>query len=380
MLNDCVDHAIRLNISVCRAFVAFMRRRDKEKPDEVELRVLDEDEEDVLPEEVIEPEVEENVEVLEPETKAAVVAKTYEPDISAILDVDDGAEDVESGWGGKSLTVSPIGWFILAGLLVIVITTWAIVAIYYAQPELKTIKSEKVDLSRESVEEKKKVRKTLDAMEHAIRGYLEAETISEMNRHVRHPKRVKPLMEKYYSKYSIRPFRYQRLIEVKPLGLENHAFVQVKALLQSGNTRMFVLQQVDNEKFAVDWEADVSYQPISWGDFIKERPVTSMDMRVFMKPDNFYAYEFRDDEAFDCYHLSVRDGEGFIFGFVRKESQVALALRKYVMNNRLYDSKVRAQPLMLRLRFPEGAQSNKCVWIDALIAPRWILLDNTEGR
>ena len=317
------------------------------------------------------------VEVLKPDNEARLDAKTYKPDVVDILDQKE-VVNSEEQWGGATLRVPPIGWFVLVGLVLLSLSVWVVMVLWKAQPELETIVREKQDLGRERSKELVAVKNTLAAMERAVQGYLAATTVDEMLTHVRHAARVRPLMEKYYQTRKITPVEFERFDRTLSLGLESMSFMTAEVILRDGGKRALVIEQIGPEEFVVDWESEVCYQPIEWKTYLEEKVTTPMDMRVYIIPDNFYAYEFRNEKKFDCYRLVAKGHDDHLFGFVRKGSEVASKLNRYTQINGLMDQGAVAQPLMLKIRFPADSVSKKCVWIDEMIAPRWVRIELPE--
>lgn len=353
-----------------------MKKKDASTPQPPELRVLD-GQDDAPPggdATKLRAGAPEDVEVLRPDRKARLDAKAFRPDVSDILGEAEEEADAEEKWGSGTRKMPPLGWLVLAGILVTGLALWAVVSVYKAQPALDSVAQEKDDLERARAEETAEAKETLAAMERALEGYLAASTVDEKIRYVRQPERVGPLMRAYYSEHPLNASHYARLERMRALGLESFAFAYVQVVLADGSRKNLVLQQMSRDSFAVDWETEVCYQPMDWGDYLRQRPPGAVEMRVKMRPDNFHAYEFRDEEQFDCYRLTARGHEKHLFGFVRRDSKVAKDLAGFVEANELSLEGAEPQPLLLRIRFPEGSPSRNCVWIEELVAPRWLVV------
>ncbi|MFK7912054.1 MAG: hypothetical protein AB8F34_15850 [Akkermansiaceae bacterium] len=355
-----------------------MSNRDEKAPHDPKLKVLDEQSQTPPVEKIEKLTAHESevVEVLKPDREARHDAKTFKPEVADILDAEEEKIDTEENWGINTIKVPPIGWFVLAGILLVGLGVWGAMNVYNAQPELETVDREKDELEQKRAEDAIKVKKTLAALEHAVAGYLGAERIEDKLKFVRHAKRVEPLMRKYYTDESLNAVQYEHIERTRSLGLETRSFVYAKVVLSDGRKKSLVLQQLEDELFVVDWESDVCYQPINWETYIKERPTEAQVMRVKIKGDNYHVYEFRDEETFDCYRLTAKGSQNHLFGFVRKGSPVARELVHFAEKNGLNNEAAKAQPLMLKIRFPKDSPSKKCVWIEQMVAPRWLLVDS----
>lgn len=207
-------------------------------------------------------------------------------------------------------------------------------------------------------------------MEESVRGYLAAESIESLLPFVRHPHRVQPLMEEYYREHQLQPTEFLRFNRMRSMGLENLPFLYGKVSLTDGSTRKLLIEELEDGAFRIDWESDVCYQPMAWSQYIAQRPHQSMNMRVKITPDTFYAYEFKDESRFQCYRITTRDSDEHLFGYVMKNSQTAKQINKLMLKSRQHGGG-KNEPMILRLSFPKKTHSKRAVWIDALLAPRW---------
>ncbi len=354
---------------------------NKENPTEPELRVLPEGEEPVRlgEEEAVSAGGHKNVEVLQPDVEARLNAKSFEPDVADILDVEEEVVDSEAAWGDAGKKAAPLGWFVLAGLVVCGLGLWAVVSVFKAQPVHKEVEEEKKELSVDILKENKEVRDTLDKMKGCARGYLMAQSVEEKLSYVRHPERIKPMMEGYYQKHEIKQEDFRQFERIRSMGLSSLSFVYCQVKLLDGKKRNLLLEQVDDGSFRVDWESDVCYLPVEWREYVKGEMTESVVMRVYIKRDHFHAYEFRDEKLYESYMLTTRDADDHLFGFVEKGSRVAMDIDRFVKRVEEHGSE-NPEPLMLRLRFPKDTRSKKCVWIDAMIEPRWTYVKSPEDQ
>ncbi len=248
--------------------------------------------------------------------------------------------------------------------------------VFKAQLEREEVAEEKKELVLDKIEDEKEVKRTLEAMTSAAKGYLGAGTAGEKLAYVRHPERVKPLMERHYRRHGLEAEEFLRFERMTPLGLRSQPFVYGKCELADGGSHKLLLEQMEDGTFKVDWESDVCYLPVGWTDFIRERPVEPVEMRVYVQRDNFFAYEFRDESRFDCYSLTTRDYEGSLFGYVEKGSKVAKEIRRN-LSKATEDGGTRL-PCMLKLRFLEGGNAKNAVVIESLVMPRWTFAESPE--
>ncbi|MCP5536337.1 MAG: hypothetical protein H7A51_08910 [Akkermansiaceae bacterium] len=318
------------------------------------------------------------VEVLRPDHKARVNAKSLEPDVAEIMDHDGAAVSSEDGWGVAVKKAPPLGWFVLAGMLICGLAMWAAVTVFKAEPERKVTEAEKKELVIDKIKETKEVRQTLNAMRSCVSGYLTATSIDEKLAFVRHPERVRPLMEHYYQTHPMKAESFRQFERIRSMGLETLSFVYGQVELKNGKKYKLLLEQLEDGTFKVDWESDVCYLPVPWDEYLSGEVKKPMVMRVFIKRDTFFAYEFRDEAMYDCYQLTARDSDDHLFGFVKKGSETAMDINRFIGRVKEHGGNDR-EPIMLEIRFPDDTRSKKCVVIDRMVAPRWTYVKSPEA-
>jgi len=306
---------------------------------------------------------------LNPDTSSNEPIKTHEPDVDEILNHEEIVLDLEQAWSERNKT-PPVGWFVLTGLVICGLVAWVILSLFKAQPEIKAAHEVKQVILENSQKETIQVQQVLQKMEDCARNYLAADSLESLLPYVRHPERVKPLMEAYYQTHPIKPEEFERFNRIRSMGLAGLSFVYTDTLLTNGKSHKILLEELEDGSFVVDWESDVCYQPMKWEEYIKNRPPEAVDMRVKITIDNFYAYEFKNESDLQCFKIKTRDSNEYLFGYLKKGTEVANDIQRIVIKSYQFGSK-QDIPMILRLRFPKDSHSKRCVWIDAMLAPRW---------
>ena len=290
--------------------------------------------------------------------------------------------DIEESAGGPIFKIPAVGWFVLCGVLFCVAAIFLLSVFKSPSLEEEAIEVQQIILENEKEERKLEAhefsRRLLKQASACIRDYYSASQISEKLKYVRHPQRVRALMEEYYKQHSIVTDEFHQFEKYGALEIEKVPFVYARVQMKSGVSKDVLLEQMADESFKLDWETEVHYQPISWDAFIRQRPSKPHVMRVAVKPDSFYVYGFRDSSKYDCYQLTAMNSDRYVFGYVVKGSELSIQLRQFFMRVKNL-SKISPEPMMLELRFPEASAQGDCVHIDRLVAPRWFLAREPEG-
>ena len=278
--------------------------------------------------------------------------------------------DPEMGWEsteGRSRSL-PVGYLYLGAATLMSLSIWAVALLLGGEDMVVTeIKDLSSRLDQEAIE-LQEAEHLLELIEEVIGAYLAADTIEEKSRYVRHPDRVRPLMEQYYANTPLVPVKYQRVENLLPFGLEQQSFMVLRVRVGEGDGRIInvVMEQTGDDRVRFDWESEVAYQPISLEDYIAEKPAGSFDFRMYVEKDHFYAFEFSEVDRYLCVMLTERDSDAFLFGYVERGGQAHRDIAGI-----LDESLVGKEPIFVRVRFLPGTRSIRSVLVEEVIAPRW---------
>ncbi|MGE9267101.1 MAG: hypothetical protein ACQKBY_03300, partial [Verrucomicrobiales bacterium] len=161
-------------------------------------------------------------------------------------------EDVEGEWqaeheGGGKRPV-PIGWFVLISLFLIAALAWGALQM---RAEAPVAKNPSAASEPEEEIRREDAAAYYTSLERVVRGYFEAESIAEKLRYVRHPERVKPLMEDYYERFPLEPVTYRSIDTFLTVAIENQPFVAMGVKLESDTASLLVEDRADGP--LVDW-------------------------------------------------------------------------------------------------------------------------------
>ncbi|MDP0491305.1 MAG: hypothetical protein Q7Q71_09680 [Verrucomicrobiota bacterium JB023] len=224
-------------------------------------------------------------------------------------------------------------------------------------------------------EMEEKAKDMVEQVNESIDGFSSAETVEEMAQWVRHRERVLPLMKAHYENHPLEPKSGATLIEQIPISLDTKTFLVLSVRFDDESSRSYLAEYTLEGEVLIDWESIVCYQPKPIDVLLNERPTESFDLRVYARPDNFYIYDFRDSDKYQCIKLSFRDSELELYAYVERESVTALQLKRYI--GRAYG---RGEPCLLRVRFLEGSHPSTGVLVEEFLASRWAYVDNPDDE
>lgn len=284
-------------------------------------------------------------------------------------------ESIEENWlhDPAKRKPAPWGWFALAGLAAAGGVVWSLSGLRDADKEAMQERAAATETIRSIESDYQSAEAMVERLSELLAAYCEAETIDDLVPLVRHPQRVRPLMEAYYRDREIQPATLERVVRLEPAVLADRPGFWVAWLISGGET-INLLMEADEVNAKIDWETAVCHQPMDWDHFARERPVGSHDFRVYVDPDNLHSHEFADSSQWQCFRLTALNSEEFLYGYARKQSELAMNLATILERNH-----GRQTALLLRLGLPQGLNSPRGLVIERIISPFWMHLDDPDA-
>jgi hypothetical protein len=310
-----------------------------------------------------------------PSGKEDLRTRSIEPDVSSLIERE--VQVMDEPWDTKAASGQTFawGWVALVACVFAAAILWSLTNLNKAGEE-----SEVLDRATQSIIEKEK-QEEIDAetqvstIERAVRNFFDSRSVEEMLRYVRHPERVRPLMEGYYAESALKPLRFKSFLSLEPLTIDHSAsywavFCELEGAVQS----QLMLESASVNEAKVDWETFVCYQPMDWDEFAKNRPEGyTGDFRVYVKQDELHSHEFADSSTFDCYRLTALNGDEVLFGYVPRGLGLGLRLDELTAGKENQEV-----PMLLRLHVPKDIKSPQGVVIREIVIPRWFFMDNPK--
>jgi hypothetical protein len=312
-------------------------------------------------------------------TRAEFELRTHQPGIDALIETETTNPDqLEHTWDQNTTHHRhiPWGWFVLLALILASAAIWSLSGVQKAEVQADKLVADTQTALNDEAEEELKASQLIDRIETTIRSFFAENNVDARSRLVRHPERVRPLMETYYGTNPISANRHLRTKLLQSLTLDNRAnFWMASVELEDHSSHNLILEIVDSGEPRIDWETLVCHQPLKWDSFVTERPAgTSFDFRVYVEPDNFFSHEFADSNRWSCFRLSALGSEEILFGYANANEELNQQLMAILNKN-----PDRKSSMILRLTIPEGLQSRRGVVIEKLVSPRWIYVDPPES-
>lgn len=365
---------------------AFLAPPMAKEPEKVELRLLEEDTKPDTSYVRLGKDAVEVVEDLPPVRLETVVSqgrhaagreeikkRSKEPDLRSLIEMDTPAPS--EPWETKQAEGQgfPWGWVALIACFFGAAIIWSLVNVNSAEEQRKDLNQDSLAILEKDNHEEIEAIELIDTLDGVVRDFFDARSVDEMLRFVRHPERVRPLMENYYGEEAPEPRRVLQVNSLEPLTIGKRADFWMVSCDLNNQVRVPLLLEVFSGKEAkVDWETFVCYQPMAWDEFARTRPAGyTGDFRVYVQKDNFHSHEFADSEYYDCYRLTALDSEQALYGYVKRET--ALASRMAELTAVETGSPL---AMILRLHLPEGLHSTRGVYVLELVSPRWMFVED----
>ena len=305
--------------------------------------------------------------------------RSHEPGVEVLIEAEEATlEAAEDAWDKAAAERRPVpwGWFALVGLLLSGAAAWSLTHIRQAEPIVAEEHKQAEQVVNVAAANDQEIQRSIERLESAAKAFCEAGSIEEMLPLVRHRETVRPLMESFYAQTPLQPLGFERIKTFQGAGLDSSStFWVFSVVLGNGKTHNLLLEQEPSGNSLVDWETAVTYQPMNWDEYARQRPLGStMDFRVYVNEDHFYSHEFADSRRWMSFRLTTLGGVETLFGYAPRGSEVATELQAMIRRDGTSHP-----PAILRLGLPPGMQSRRGVIIDKVLSSRWIYVDPPDS-
>ncbi len=305
--------------------------------------------------------------------------RTHRPGPEALVEKEAADPDfMEHDWGKESnhRKRPAWGWFAVIGIVLSSGVLWSLYGVKEADAKAGQIRSTTEAARKNDAEEDLEAGRLIEKMGATAREFFECASVDALARLVRHPERVRPLMDDYYRDKPLTANRVLGSNLFRPLTVENQTnFWMTTVELADHSSRNLIIETNDSGEPLIDWETLVCYQPMEWDEFARQRPAgTSLDFRVYVEADNFFSHEFADPGRWSCFRLTALDSDETLFGYAPADGAVA----KSLLNLSSHPS-ARKVPVILRLIVPGNLQSRRGVVIEKLLSPQWLYTHPPEA-
>lgn len=210
-------------------------------------------------------------------------------------------------------------------------------------------------------------REEILAAEGLIKRFFEARTLDALEPVIRSPETVLPLARAYYVKERLSPepvsgFKYHVRADIEGMDVTLHGVI----LGSLGEVREVAVEHTETGS-RVDWEIGAAYQPMSWREFRRTRPIQTVYFRLMLQPPSYHSEPFHDDEIYRSFRLPYPRELRVIHGYAMIGTQAELKLRELMPDD---DSSRR---LIVGLAFPRGNFREELVEITEIYHDGWIV-------
>lgn len=318
----------------------------------------------------------EPAERLESASRENFEGRSIEPGVEAILEQAATSENIEQPWGtaGRRLSGIPYGWFIVIGAVIAGGGIWSFVAMRKGEVKVEVAHEVVREKVEEDIKKEAAARELVDKVEDVLRQYLAADTIEAILPVIRHPERMRPLIEDEWKTKPKKSLAFKRLAMFQPAQLEGKPFWIVRAELEDGSSENLLLEDGGADNLRVDWETQVGRQPMPWEEYVAKRPSDrSYDFRLWAVRDNHYSHEFADSAKWQCFRIITKDSQENLYGYAPVDSEIAKTLDQHC------DASPRGlATVILRVRALPASASPRGVVIEKVVAPRWVYVEEPK--
>ncbi len=206
-----------------------------------------------------------------------------------------------------------------------------------------------------------------------VRNFLAASGAAGKAGYVRHPERVRPLMEAWYATRDAGPKTFTRPENVELLNQKEIVgeltFITVAVMVQPEDKAQFFCLELEPEGTArVDWQISSGWQPMDFSEFQTKKPVDPVAFRVKMRePEDgdYYNKDFKNEEEWLCVELYYPGQPDFrLFGYVERNGPLGAEVAKRFAEGERF-------PVVAELSWPESHTSENQVKVGRVLRWSW---------
>ncbi len=208
----------------------------------------------------------------------------------------------------------------------------------------------------------------LKSAKNAVANFLAAKTIDERLGLVRDRSMNEKRMREYYALHGDGPVAYDR-IETRDVNLQGVFTCSFNVVLEDGTRREAMVGKAKSGKYLVDWASFVLYSEMDWSELRAKRPRTGVMFRFLVSSADFFSGEFSDSRGLLCLKLvnPAEPDSPTLYGYLQKSESLGRVLMGIMEK-----SHGQAQPLMLKIAYPENGAADNQVLITEFIGEGWI--------
>ena len=221
----------------------------------------------------------------------------------------------------------------------------------------------------------------VDWAKSALRRFIDATTVEDMAKEVRHPEITLPRMKEWYARLGVPKIQMEftddwREKDAWQGSASNFLFTVVK-LDGFTQTEIALETFTDGRTPKLDWESFVAWSERPWIDFLKETSEQPAEFRVSVTLVEYYNGYYSDRQRYLSFRVSDRNNEGSCWAYCDANSEAGKALKLAVRAGRqsgrtASETGEGIAQVILRLRYlPEGKQYNQAA-IDKVLSTSWL--------
>jgi len=153
-------------------------------------------------------------------------------------------------------------------------------------------------------------------------------TVNQRLKYIRHPNEIINKMQRHYAGV-LNSFVFPTL-NVKSYQenvVNGIRFARMTSLAEEGERQREFFFEVTDTGLLLDWESAVGFCDVDAMEYSAAPSLDPVQMRVLVKPANYFAFDFKDADRFDCYEITDLTSRIRIHGYVETGSAHAQDMR-----------------------------------------------------
>lgn len=206
--------------------------------------------------------------------------------------------------------------------------------------------------------------KRMLSAEEVAHAFLQESDARERLAYVRDPDAIKQHLASYPEQalnQSPKAVKYMGHSE-----LNGSAVTAYAISFKDGSFRMLSVVQTGSGP-KVDWDSYARYCSANWEDLFSGE-AKSAEVRVFVRPGDYHAGQFRDRKKWTCFKLETPDSDRSIYAYAAAGSDLSKRMQTSVMKNRSF-----RQHMTLQIKSVDGSGKDALFVVEELLAMGWLV-------
>ena len=201
--------------------------------------------------------------------------------------------------------------------------------------------------------------------------FIAVDSIDKLLKVIRKPKRLEETIREFYGEGRFPRYNVISLVpDSKNTELLPKNFSRFRMTLGSNIIPLYI-EKTETHGYRLDWESLVGHGSMPWSSFVNNKSTRVSTMRVYLSDADYYEKPFSDRRRYAVVKLEDPTRKYIVYGYFLKADLKLKNLYNQVQNAIAANTKFE-QPMMMKIRYPAGAENTAQVEVVEAIDDTWL--------